>query len=254
MTERYYGTTLAAWRRIRRALGKAERTPDKLPPAIRSHAAYSDAYPHRLAKPASGESFDGSDPAAATPCDIYAGEPGAEVVVEEAVPVYQGRQLGASETVGDTQWVIVGEVNGRLQLVSPRTTGGGGSTAGGLVVVELPTDLAKTDATKASCTVKQTFSGGPSVASTITITNPDAKGGNYQYRATAATQYVNCTWQGGSTYLITSVQPVAFDPVDNVEWDSPDLKQDKRDIDVPYAASGVTPSTVLTGNTECAPP
>jgi hypothetical protein len=253
MAEPGYGLTVTSLRRIRRLLWKSEKTADKLPPAIRQYAAYGDTFPHRLAKPSSGESFDGSTPTVSTPCDIYAGDPGSEVVVEEGIPVYQGRQLESSETIADTEWVIVGEVNGVLQLVSPRTTGGGSSSAGGMIVVELPSDLAKTDATKASCTVKQTFSGGPSVASTVTITNPDALGGNYQFRAESTTQYVNCTWQGGSTYLIHSVQPVAFDPVDDVTWSSPDLDQVKRDIDIGYLGSTAT-TTVLTGNTECAPP
>lgn len=130
MAEQGYSLTITTLRRLQRMLRWFEHSPlTKQPPAVRTRAAVNDGFPHRLAKPSSGESFDGSTPTVSTPCDIYAGEPGSEVKVEENIPVYQGRQLQSSETIGDTEWVIVGEVNSRLQLVSPRTTGGGAYTA-----------------------------------------------------------------------------------------------------------------------------
>jgi hypothetical protein len=253
MAEKNYSLTRTSVEWLRKMKRDHQHKVVERPPAIRTIARGGDGYPLRLAKPQSGQTLDGSTPGTSALCSIYAAIPGSEVVVETDIAIYPGQAMGTGNTIDDTTYFICGEVNGVLQFVGPGAGGGGSSSAGGMIVVELPSDLAKTDATKASCTVKQTFSGGPSVASTVTITNPDALGGNYQFRAESTTQYVNCTWQGGSTYLICSVQPVAFDPVDDVAWSSPDLDQVKRDIDIGYLGSTAT-TTVLTGNTECAPP
>ena len=78
--------------------------------------------PLRLAKLQSGQTLTGSDATDSALADIYSGSPGSEV--KEGVRLYQGRQLESSETVDDTEWLIVGVVDGKWQLVSPRTTGG----------------------------------------------------------------------------------------------------------------------------------
>jgi hypothetical protein len=157
--------------------------------------------------------------------------------------------MGTGNTIDDTTYFICGEVNGVLQFVGPGAGGGGGSS-GGMITVELPTNLALTDATKASCTVMATFSGGPSLASTVTVTNPPAKGGNYQWKATAASQYVNAVYQGGSTYLICSVQHVTQQALYDLDWTTPSLTQDRKDLWVAFADNDAT-DTVLTG-TPCA--
>jgi hypothetical protein len=248
-----YTLTGPAIERVKKWLRQTERKPVARPAAIRPIARGGDGFPLRLAKPQSGETLDGSTPGTSALCSIYAATPGSETAMETDVPVYPGQAMGTSNTIDDTTYFLCGDVNGVLQFVGPVAGGGGSSSSGGMVVVELPSDLAKTDATKASCTVKQTFSGGPAVSSTVTITNPDAKGGNYQFRAESTTQYVNAIWQGGSTYLVCGTQPVAFDPVDDVAWTSPDLEQTKRDIDIGYSGSTAT-TTVLTGDPTCPTP
>ena len=247
--EKGYTLTRSSVEFLRKMKRKYQREPVKLPPAIRPFARGGDGYPLRLAKPQSGQTLDGSTPGTSALCSIYAAIPGSEVVVETDIAIYPGQAMGTGNTIDDTTYFICGEVNGVLQFVGPGA-GGGGSSSGGMITVELSSDLLKTDATKASCTVKATFSGGPSVASTVTVTNPPAMGGNYQFRAESTTQYVNAVYQGGSTYLICSVQPVAFDPVDDVAWSTPTLSQVKRDIDIGYSGSTAT-TTVLTG-TPCA--
>lgn len=148
--------------------------------------------------------------------------------------------------------VLQHNVGGKWWIV-PAVSGGGGM--GGMITVELPSDLALTDATKATCIVKATFSGGPTIddVAGVTITNPPAKGGNYQFQATAATQHVNAMFQGGSTYLICSVQNVPIDLGGLVEWNTPDLEQDEIEVWVPFAGTP-SPQTILTGTEDCPEP
>jgi hypothetical protein len=234
---------------LRKMKREFQRKPHPRPPAVRQVAHTGDGFPLRLAKPQTGEALYGSTPGISALCSIYAATPGLETAVETDIPVYPGQAMGIANTVDDTTYFLCGDVNGVLQFVGP-LPGSGSATSGGKITVELPSDLALTDATKASCTVKATFSGGPALASTVTITNPPAKGGNYQWQAESTTQYVDAIWQGGSEYSICGVQPVSVTLVNNVAWSSPTLSEDKTTVYVQYLG-GTSTSTVLTGNTAC---
>ena len=149
--------------------------------------------------------------------------------------------------------VIADGVDGFVYVVPPIGVPGPAGS-GGMITVELPSDLTLVQGTKASCTVKATFSGGPSIGTaTITVTNPPAKGGNYQWKATAATQYVNAIFQGGSEYLICSVQHVTQQVLYDLDWTSPNLTQDRKDLWVAFADNDGT-DTVLTGDASCPAP
>lgn len=119
-----------------------------------------------------------------------------------------------------------------------------GVSAGGVVVLELPSDLTQAQQTKSGCTVKETYTGGPAVSSTVVARNPAAKGGNYQWKATASTQYVNAIFNG-TDYTIVSVQHVTRNVVVDVDWASPDLTADFMDVQTPFADNPST-DTILT--------
>lgn len=153
---------------------------------------------------------------------------------------------GATTASGTRCVVVQHMVGGKWWMVPFGTaTGGTGSIT---IIAELSGDLAKTDATKTATVIAGYGAGAPSSGS-VTLINPAAKGGNYQYRATASTQYVTAVYTG-TDYLIIGVQPVAFDPVDDVTWDGTDLKQVKRDTDVGFL--GTTATTTIDSATDCA--
>lgn len=203
----------------------------------------------KMVKLETGESLSYLAPGSPASAREYIGTPGSETVDGDPFDIYGGHQLQSPIIINasDGYFLIVGRVNDQWQLLGPwRDAGSGGS--GGIVILQLPSDLTQAQQTKASCTVLETYTGGPSVSSTVTARNPvNRAGSGYLWKATAATQVVVAHYNG-TDYTISNVEHVTQTVVIDMEDDGTDLIEHKKDIQTPFA-DNPQDETLISGTT-----
>jgi hypothetical protein len=147
-------------------------------------------------------------------------------------------------TAGDGGWVTVTGMG----------VAGPPGTAGTMqwVLVSLPSALTQAQASKAACPVIDAFGDGTLAAGTITVENPPTSTGGVYMFAIASGAYAQVIGNG-TRYVFVMPQLVTQTVVENVDWTSPDLTQDTKDIQVLSSGNPQT-DTILTGTTDCPEP
>jgi hypothetical protein len=159
---------------------------------------------------------------------------------------------GATTPSGTKCFVNQHQVGGKWWVV-PAVAGPGGT--GTIKYCYFTADAAFTrDDETFDGTVLRAWGDGTLPTGTIELVNPPSATSLKFWWAAASGQMGRAIWnEQDGTWEVDHMEPVLATPVENVDWTSPLLTQDKRDIWTHFVENPDT-TEILEGTTECAPP